>query len=63
MQEKSAKAKVDSPVNTEVVLTGEEAVGVTYGADVISKLRKLDMSFVNQHITEWTDRFNREIGG
>ncbi|CQR52832.1 ABC transporter substrate-binding protein [Paenibacillus riograndensis] len=63
VQEKSAKAKVDSPVNTEVVLTDEEAVGVTYGADVISKLRKLDMSFVNQHITEWTDRFNREIGG
>jgi putative spermidine/putrescine transport system substrate-binding protein len=46
-----------------VVLTAEEAAGVTYGTDVISKLRKLDMSFVNEHITEWTDRFNREIGG
>ncbi|AIQ56320.1 ABC transporter substrate-binding protein [Paenibacillus borealis] len=63
VQEKSAKAKVDSPVNTEVVLTDEEAVGVTYGAEVISKLRKLDMSFVNEHISVWTDRFNREIGG
>ncbi|GGF88912.1 spermidine/putrescine ABC transporter substrate-binding protein [Paenibacillus albidus] len=63
VQEKSAKAKVDSPVNTEVVLTEDEAKGVTYGADVIGKLRKLDMSFVNQHISEWTDRWNREIGG
>lgn len=63
VQEKSAKAKVDSPVSTEVVLTEGEAQGVTYGADVIEKLRKLDMSFVNQHITEWTDRWNREIGG
>ncbi|MHA6534054.1 ABC transporter substrate-binding protein [Paenibacillus sp. BAC0078] len=63
VQEKSAKAKVDSPVNINVTLTPEEAVGVTYGPDVIGQLRKLDMSFVNQHITEWTDRFNREIGG
>lgn len=63
VQEKSAKGKIDSPVNTEVVLTEEEAQGVTYGADVIGKLRKLDMKFVNQNITEWTDRFNREIGG
>lgn len=63
VQEKAAKAKVDSPVNTEVSLTEEEAQGVTYGADVVEKLRKLDMSFVNQHIGEWTDRWNREIGG
>ncbi|CAM4515368.1 ABC transporter substrate-binding protein [Paenibacillus typhae] len=63
VQAASAKAKVDSPVNMNVMLTPEEAVGVTYGADVIGQLRKLDMSFVNQHITEWTDRFNREIGG
>ncbi len=63
VQTASAKAKVDSPVNTKVVLTAEEAAGVTYGTDVIGKLRKLDMSFVNEHITEWTDRFNREIGG
>lgn len=63
VQEASAKAKVDSPVSMNVMLTPEEAVGVTYGADVIGQLRKLDMSFVNEHITEWTDRFNREIGG
>lgn len=63
VQEKSAKAKVDSPVNTEVVLNEEEAKGVTYGADVVSKLRKLDMKFVNDNIKAWTDRWNKEIGG
>ncbi|MGO0059857.1 ABC transporter substrate-binding protein [Brevibacillus fluminis] len=61
VQEKSAKAKVDSPVNTTVQLTAEEAKGVTYGADVIGKLKKLDMKFVNEKIKAWTDRFNREI--
>ncbi|MFE4710014.1 ABC transporter substrate-binding protein [Paenibacillus sp. NPDC056722] len=63
VQEKSAKAKVDSPVNTEVVLNEEEAKGVTYGADVVGKLRKLDMKFVNDNIKAWTDRWNKEIGG
>ncbi|WP_411344135.1 ABC transporter substrate-binding protein [Paenibacillus sp. WLX1005] len=63
VQEASAKAKVDSPVNTQVVLTDEEAQGLTYGADVIESLRKLDMKFVNDNMPTWTDRWNREIGG
>ncbi|MFD1955580.1 PotD/PotF family extracellular solute-binding protein [Paenibacillus thailandensis] len=61
VQEKAAKAKVDSPANKDVTLTEEEAAGVTYGADVVEKLRKLDMSFVNQNLKNWTDRFNREV--
>lgn len=61
VQEKSAKNKVDSPVNTEVVLTAEEAVGVTYGADIVNQLLKLDMKFVNDNIKTWTDRWNREL--
>lgn len=61
VQAKSAKAKVDSPVNTKVELTAEEAEGVTYGADVVEKLNKLDMEFVNQQVKGWTDRWNREI--
>lgn len=63
VQEASAKAKVDSPVNTNVVLTDEEAQGLTYGADVIEGLRQLDMKFVNENMPAWTDRWNREIGG
>jgi putative spermidine/putrescine transport system substrate-binding protein len=61
VQEASAKAKVDSPVNTEVVLSGADTEGITYGADVVEKLVKLDMSFVNEHIKAWTDRWNREV--
>ncbi|KZE49274.1 spermidine/putrescine ABC transporter substrate-binding protein [Brevibacillus parabrevis] len=61
VQEKSAKAKVDSPVNTSVKLTDEEAKGVTYGEETVNKLRKLDMKFVNEHSKAWIDRWNREI--
>ncbi|MGG4147591.1 ABC transporter substrate-binding protein [Paenibacillus algorifonticola] len=61
VQEKSAKAKIDSPVNTNVKLNADEAEGITYGADVVEKLRKLDMAFVNQNLKGWIDRFNREV--
>lgn len=61
VQEKSAKAKVDSPVNTTLQLSADEAQGITYGKDVVSKLRKLDMKFVNQNLKGWIDRFNKEV--
>jgi putative spermidine/putrescine transport system substrate-binding protein len=61
VQEKSAKAKVDSPVNTTLQLSPEEATGITYGADVVSKLRKLDMKFVNQNLKAWIARWNKEV--
>lgn len=61
VQEKSAKAKVDSPVNTTLQLTGDDTKGITYGADTVKKLRKLDMKFVNQHLKAWIDRWNKEV--
>lgn len=61
VQEASAKAKVDSPVNTQVQLSGDETQGITYGADVINSLVKLDMKQVNAGMKEWTDRWNREL--
>ena len=61
VQEKAAKAKVDSPVNTTLTLTEEEAKGITYGEETISKLRKLDMKAVNEQSKAWIDRWNREI--
>lgn len=60
-QEKSAKARIDSPVNKTLQLTAEEAQGITYGADVVAKLRKMDMKFVNQNLKKWIDRFNKEV--
>lgn len=61
VQEKAAIAKVDSPVNTTLELNDEQASGITYGADVVNNLRKLDMKFVNENLDKWIDRFNREI--
>ncbi|MBP3041236.1 ABC transporter substrate-binding protein [Bacillaceae bacterium Marseille-Q3522] len=61
VQEKSAKAHVDSPVNLDVELTEEEAEGITYGEDVVESLIPLDMEFVNDNIKSWTDRWNREL--
>ncbi|NOV04309.1 ABC transporter substrate-binding protein [Paenibacillus planticolens] len=61
VQEKSAKAKVDSPVNTTLQLSADEAQGITYGADVVNKLIKMDMKFVNQNLKSWIDRWNKEV--
>lgn len=61
VQEKSAKNKVDSPVNTAVELTEEEAEGLTYGEDLITSLHTLDMQFVNDNLKNWIDRWNREL--
>jgi putative spermidine/putrescine transport system substrate-binding protein len=61
VQEKSAKNKVDSPVNTEVELTEEEAKGLTYGEDVVKTLHTLDMKMVNENSKTWIDRWNREL--
>lgn len=61
VQEKVAKAKVDSPVFKSLQLTGDDTKGITYGDEVVSKLNKLDMKFVNQNLKAWTDRWNREV--
>ncbi|KRF67676.1 spermidine/putrescine ABC transporter substrate-binding protein [Bacillus sp. Soil768D1] len=61
VQEKSAKAKIDSPVNTEVKLSKTEAKGLTYGEDVVNRLFVLDMKFVNENSKQWIDRWNREL--
>ncbi|MBA9025123.1 ABC transporter substrate-binding protein [Peribacillus huizhouensis] len=61
VQEKSAKAKIDSPVNTKVQLSEEDAKGLTYGEDVINSLNILDMKYVNKNSKQWIDRWNKEL--
>ncbi|TDQ42843.1 ABC transporter substrate-binding protein [Aureibacillus halotolerans] len=61
VQTASAKNKIDSPVNTQVELTDEEAAGLTYGKDVVESLRSLDMENVNANMKNWIDRWNREV--
>ncbi|TSB48418.1 ABC transporter substrate-binding protein [Alkalicoccobacillus porphyridii] len=61
IQETTAKAKIDSPVNTSVELTEEEAEGITYGQDLVDSLNQLDMEFVNDESAKWIERWNQEI--
>lgn len=61
VQKSLAIDKVDSPANRNVVLTEEEAEGLTYGADVIESLVLADWMYINEVQDEWIDRWNREI--
>ncbi|MDQ0206833.1 ABC transporter substrate-binding protein [Alkalicoccobacillus murimartini] len=61
IQATTAKAKIDSPVNTTVELTDEEAEGITYGQDVVESLHQLDMEYVNEQSSTWIERWNQEI--
>ncbi|WP_252313275.1 PotD/PotF family extracellular solute-binding protein [Sinobaca sp. H24] len=61
VQETAAAAKVDSPVNTTLDLTDEEAEGITYGADTVENLILLDTEMINERSEEWIDRWNREL--
>lgn len=61
VQKANAIDRVDSPANKNVELTPEQAEGLTYGADVIGNLKTMNLSFVNQHMSSWIDRWNREL--
>jgi putative spermidine/putrescine transport system substrate-binding protein len=49
------------PVNKTVKLAPEVAARVPYGPDQISKLIAVDWTTINQHRTEWTERWNRSV--
>jgi putative spermidine/putrescine transport system substrate-binding protein len=49
------------PVNKTVQLTPEVAARVPYGPEQIGKLIAVDWTTINQHRTEWTDRWNRTV--
>ncbi|MHA1567780.1 MAG: ABC transporter substrate-binding protein, partial [Alphaproteobacteria bacterium] len=46
VQKALALARVDSPVNTDVALSDDEAAGLTYGADLIGSLQTVDWAAV-----------------
>lgn len=58
VQERSAKALGDSPVNTNVELTEEEATNLTYGS-VIESGKTIDYKVVNTLMNEWVNNWNR----
>lgn len=49
------------PVNKTVKLPPEVAARVPYGQDQIAKLVAVDWTTINQHRTEWTERWNRSV--
>lgn len=61
VQKANALDKIDSPINVNVMLTEEEATGLTYGTELIESLVVLDLSKVNSAMDTWIDKWNREI--
>jgi putative spermidine/putrescine transport system substrate-binding protein len=49
------------PVNKTVKLPPDVAARVPYGPEQVSKLTSIDWTTVNQHRTEWTERWNRTV--
>jgi putative spermidine/putrescine transport system substrate-binding protein len=49
------------PVNKATDLTPEQAAGVPFGEEAVSRLVKIDWPTVNQSRAAWTQRWNREI--
>jgi putative spermidine/putrescine transport system substrate-binding protein len=61
VQAMQAQAIGLGPVNRTVKLTPEVAARVPYGPDQIAKLVAVDWTTINQHRTEWTERWNRSV--
>lgn len=64
ISEESQKAKAlslnEGPVNSEVILTEEEAASKTYG-DVADRAKAVDFHLINDNMTDWVDQWNRIV--
>lgn len=58
VQEKTAKALKEAPVNTEVKLSEEDSKNLTYGA-VVDNAKIIDFKFVNPLMEQWINTWNR----
>lgn len=61
VQAMQAQAIGLGPVNKTVKLAPEVAARVPYGPDQVAKLTAMDWTTINQHRTEWTERWNRSV--
>jgi putative spermidine/putrescine transport system substrate-binding protein len=61
VQTLQAKAVGFGPTNKNVKLTPDVAAKVPYGPEQVSKLVAMDWTTINQHRTEWTERWNRNV--
>lgn len=58
VQERTAKALSESPVNKEVNLSEEDAKNLTYGK-VLDNAKTIDFKFVNSQMNDWINTWNR----
>ena len=49
---------VDSPVNTAVELTAEQAANFTYGAEMVDNLKLVDWNLITENLAAWTASWN-----
>ena len=49
---------VDSPVNTAVELTAEQAANFTYGAEMVDNLKLVDWNLITENLAAWTSSWN-----
>ena len=61
VQAMQAEAVGLGPTNKTVKLPPDVAAKVPYGPDQVSKLIGMDWDTINQHRTEWTERWNRTV--
>lgn len=58
VQEAEALDGVDSPVNTEVKLTEDQAANFTYGEEMVNSLILPDWSLISDKKADWISRWN-----
>lgn len=58
VQQAEALDGVDSPVNTEVELTEEQAANFTYGQEMVDSLILPDWSLITEKKADWINRWN-----
>ncbi|MGL4912312.1 MAG: ABC transporter substrate-binding protein [Romboutsia sp.] len=58
VQERTAKALNEAPINTQVKLSEEDATNLTYG-EVVDSAKTIDFKFVNSLMNDWINTWNR----
>jgi len=61
VQTRVAEALIDSPANTEVMLSDEVADNLTYGAELINSLSILDPAEIINSREAWVEQWNTEV--
>ncbi|WP_435231681.1 ABC transporter substrate-binding protein [Pseudopelagicola sp. nBUS_20] len=61
VQTRIAEAKLDSPANTNVVVSDEIAKSLTYGAELINSLTMLDPAAIIDNREAWVERWNENV--